>query len=95
MFLFKLAIAPVYCLFEGFVLKVLWGWYLIPLGFPKISMITAVGISLIIDMLCVPQYPNMDDRIKNQNERLMLFLLVRLIVPTFSLIFGWIFHFFL
>jgi hypothetical protein len=37
---------------EGYVLSVLWGWFMVPtLGLPGISLVQAIGISLIFALL--------------------------------------------
>lgn len=35
-------------LFEGYVFKVMWGWFVAPLGLPKISVAHAYGLLLIL-----------------------------------------------
>lgn len=39
-------------LLRGFVLVQLWGWFLVPIGVPRIGMALALGISVITGMLC-------------------------------------------
>lgn len=38
-------------LWNGYVLTVLWGWYMIPAHVPDIGLKTAVGINLIVSYL--------------------------------------------
>ena len=43
--------AVVAAILRGWILTVLWGWFIVPLGVPSISIATALGIVIIIDML--------------------------------------------
>lgn len=49
--MFTLAMAVVAAILRGWILTVLWGWFIVPLGVPSISIATALGIVIIIDML--------------------------------------------
>jgi hypothetical protein len=45
--LLTLAAAP-FALLNGLVLKIMWGWFAVPLGLEQISFIHAVGLSFLI-----------------------------------------------
>lgn len=45
---------------EGFVLTVLWRWFMVPLGAPLLTIPTAIGIALIVGML-THQHSKQDD----------------------------------
>lgn len=49
--MFTIAMAVVAAILRGWILTVLWGWFIVPLGVPSISIATALGIVIIIDML--------------------------------------------
>lgn len=36
---------------RGFVLSIMWSWFLVPLGVPAISIPLAIGISMLVAML--------------------------------------------
>lgn len=36
---------------EGWVLSVLWRWFLVPLGAPALSIPAAIGVAIIVGML--------------------------------------------
>ena len=44
---------------EGAVLATLWGWFLVPLGLPVISIPVAVGLSVIVNLV-TPSPPKTD-----------------------------------
>jgi hypothetical protein len=93
MFFLGFAITILLTLFEGVVLKVLWGWYLVPLGLPKISVIMAIGVSLIINMITLHEV-HISDTEENKAERLLKRILFGIGLPTMYLLVGWFFHFF-
>ena len=39
------------CVLNGWVLSILWGWFLVPLGLAPISVISAIGIALILNYI--------------------------------------------
>ncbi len=39
-----------YALWSGFVLSILWGWFLVPLGVPAIGTAHAIGIAVVMGM---------------------------------------------
>lgn len=38
-------------LWSGFVLSVLWGWFVVPLGVPPIGVLQATGLTLTVDLV--------------------------------------------
>lgn len=46
-----LAWAPIGMIYSGVVLTKLWGWFLVPYGLKPISLIIAIGISLILSQI--------------------------------------------
>lgn len=44
---------------NGWVLSVLWGWFIWPLGVKAISIPEAIGISVVVQALWKPEYPIM------------------------------------
>ncbi len=81
-------IAGLYLL-NGVVLKVLWGWFLIPtLNFPPISLAQAIGIGIIAGFLTNQYIPRKkDEKIKA--------MIIEVISPPIALLVGWIVHLFM
>lgn len=46
-------------IFNGWVLSVLWGWFIWPLGVKAISIPEAIGIFIVIQSLVEPESPIM------------------------------------
>lgn len=65
---------------NSFVMISLWGWFLIPLGFPTITYPMAIGISLIISLLFQQYIPPKDND--------MMPLLNALLKPLYILFIG-------
>ena len=73
-------------LWEGLVLKVLWGWFFVTIfGLPNITIATAVGISIVIGFL-TNQY------IQRDEEALVELAIYKLFNPLFALVMGFIAH---
>lgn len=49
--LLAIALGVVATILQGFVLKVLWGWFFVPLGAPAITIPLALGVALTVGML--------------------------------------------
>lgn len=49
--LFAIGVIAASVIVEGFVLRSLWKWFVVPLGAPAIQITTAIGLSLIIALL--------------------------------------------
>ena len=50
-FLVWLALAAFSSILSGFVLKQLWGWFIVPLGAAQIGIAHALGLSLLVSAL--------------------------------------------
>lgn len=70
---------------EGFVLKVLWAWFLLPLGLPAIGMAHAVGISALVGLLAHQAPPDLND-----DDRLHKVFQWAVCGPIAALALGWI-----
>ena len=75
-------------LLRGWVLSVLWGWFLVPLGIPAIGISHALGVNLIVTYL-IYQYPNF------RSEPNLKESLTYIFIPFAALGIGWVFHFFM
>lgn len=74
---------------RGFVLSILWGWFLVPLGVPAVGVAGAIGVALVIGMLT--------EHLKNQDstEDVGVQITVSLLSPFFILLLGYIVHSFM
>jgi hypothetical protein len=70
---------------EGFVLMVLWNWFLVPLGLPVLTFALAVGMQIVATML-QQRGPALPEGKALANE-LFNFALLR---PVSCLLIGWL-----
>lgn len=85
-----LAFLVISSLWSGYVLSVLWNWFIAPgLHVPQISIAIAIGLSLVVHMLT---YQSQDGQKKGSDW--VTPVVVALISPLISLILGYIVHLF-
>lgn len=88
--LFNLALGAALGVFGAFVIATLWAWYLVPIGLPSISLLTAFGIDLIVTLLTFSVPTGKTDLTNAQlTERLLRWALA---FPATVLIWGWAAH---
>jgi len=58
---FSLAIAVPTVMWSGYVLSVMWGWFLVPLGAPEIGVAHAIGIAGLVAMIAKNSNVSKDD----------------------------------
>lgn len=87
-------ICAISMLWSGYILIVLWDWFLVPLKIMSLNMHSAVGISLIVMYLTWQSHPN-----KEENPDVIEFLITAavyaVIKPLFVLVLGFAAHTFL
>lgn len=50
-------------LWRGFVLHILWGWFMVPIfGLPALSVVAAIGVSLVVSFMTFQYVYAKDDR---------------------------------
>lgn len=102
--LFALAIAAfivIYGVFSsGFVLSVLWAWFLLPLFpmLPKLTVLQAIGLMLVVRAF-KPNYRETTEAVmkvgnKVESKEALVSSVSILLVPWFALLLGWFIRFF-
>lgn len=87
-----LLVDAVIYVFNGFVLKVLWGWFIAPkFQLPTLSLASAIGLGIVVGFLTSHSYPEE----KELGDRISRIVAHNLIIPTFALLAGWVTHFFI
>ena len=89
-FLFVVAALPLAALLDAWVLTKLWGWFLIPLGLPQITIIPAFGIALIVRFLT----KDLETAREDYKGKWWLPALHQLVFPFVYLVLGWVAHLF-
>lgn len=89
-------------IFNGYVLSVLWGWFIVPtFGVPPLGIVPAIGIALIVNYLTQrtkPIYKEKDDceeKEKITGKQITYCVGLAILRPSFALFLGWIVHLFM
>jgi hypothetical protein len=80
-------------IWSGYVLSILWGWFLVPMGAKQIGVAHAIGLAAIVNVFMGQRGVNGNDDKKNTNWGGKLIAVI--IGPLFALFVGWITHFFM
>lgn len=76
-------------LFNGWVLTILWGWFVAPLfGLPVLTLKSAMGLSLIIGYLT----GGLKNDTKEEDKEKEYLKYVKILNPFFVLLMGWLIH---
>lgn len=67
---------------EGWVVSILWGWFVAPLGLAEITIAQGAGMSLLL-AVCTHQFSNLENK---QVPKLLLDAFMR---PSLALLAGW------
>jgi hypothetical protein len=87
-----LALMLIGVLLNGWVLSLLWGWFLVPtLGLPSLSILQSIGIALAISYLTY-QYIDTQPKDFTFVEKFGEILVVTIVRPFFAVTFGFIVH---
>lgn len=82
---------PLLIILSGFVLKQLWGWFVVPtFGLPELSIPIALGLSLTVTMLTGAP----ENKPKDEQEEWWEPLLRLIAKPVIFLVYGFIVHLF-
>ena len=73
---------------RGFVLSVLWGWFVVPLGVPDIGIAWSIGLAALISMIT-------HQDVKTEDRELGVAIGIAIATPLMCLLFGWIAHSFM
>lgn len=79
---------------NGFVFSKLWQWFIITIfDLPPITVMQAIGISMVVGFLTYTQPPESSG--KGPLENLIVAFFKLLFTALFALLFGWILHLFM
>ncbi len=77
-------------LLSGWILSVLWGWFIIPVfHLPALTIPYAIGISIVAGLL-THQYQDRNTKNKSAEERITDVLMVSIIDPLLVLVIAWV-----
>lgn len=90
--LFALTLFIFAVVLRGWVLSILWGWFMVPVfGLPHLSVVQAIGVAMVVGFLC---HENTDTK-KNEEKGFAWSLSMVAVIPLLSLFIGWIIHSFM
>ena len=88
LFVLIVVAALVGAIIGGYVLSVMWGWFVVPLfNLPPLSIPYAIGINLIVSFLTQPNYKSSD---KEKPSKVIAEMLMACFAPLMYLGMGWI-----
>ena len=83
-------IVPLSMIMHGWVLSIMWGWFVVPLfGLPALTIPYAIGISAVVGIFKGNSTANKDDN-KTATTKFLEALFVAFVAPLITLGFGWI-----
>ena len=87
-----LALIPLSAMWRGYVLTVLWAWFVMPtFGLPALGIAPAIGLALVVSFLT-----HQSDSVKTPEgdfaERMGRACAYALLLPLFMLGIGWVVH---
>lgn len=75
-----------YCIYNAWVLTILWGWFIVPLGIKSLSIAHAYGFTLVTGLILsnrgIKENKGRDDWVSS--------IITWLLLPLVALFFGWI-----
>lgn len=87
---------PIGAVWSGFVLSVLWGWFVVPtFGAPILNIPAAIGIAGIVSYLTRSSHKEKTKDDGDPLGRAIIAIGEMLLLPAFSLSFGWLVHLFM
>lgn len=75
-----------YCIYNAWVLTILWGWFIVPLGVKALSIAHAYGFTLVTGLLL----SNRGIKENKGKEDWVGSIITWLLLPAVALFFGWI-----
>lgn len=64
-FAFVAGYVALHAILRGWVLSIIWGWFMVPIGAPALGIAACIGVSLVTHMLCGTH----DYRDKTESEK--------------------------
>ena len=91
---FGFILIPLLAIYHGWVLTILWGWFVAPtFHLPELNIAVAIGLSLIVGMF--RGYTKSDNKDSQTTKDKTIGIIAILISPLLTLFFGWIVHMFM
>ncbi len=90
------ALLVVNSVFNGYVLNVLWGWFMVPVfHLPQLSIVPAIGIAIVVGYLTYQAKPDCQKVKRTMGQTIALATANAIERPLFALFFGYVVHLFM
>ena len=87
------ATVVVSAVFNGYVLSILWGWFMVPVfHLPALSVAPAIGIALVIGYLTKQLPPDIEEKERSTASKIARLVGLAVFHPALVLVFGWVVH---
>lgn len=83
-----LSFAVIAVILRAWVLTVLWGWFLVPVGVFELSITTAIGVSIIVNLFT--QHLAKDSSDEKGKPGMINGMIQAVFGPLIALLLGWI-----
>lgn len=74
-------------LFRGWVISVMWTWFVVPFGLPSIGVVWAIGLSCMVGMFITSPASA-----KSSDDEVISKMLMPFVTGFIALLIGWIVH---
>lgn len=77
-------------IFSAYVLSVLWGWFIVPLGVSAIGIAHALGINVLVAFLKMKKKDTKKEKVDNYFGSVCESVTLAILAASFAFGFGWI-----
>ncbi len=91
-FLCLLLIYPFLWAWSGLVFKIMWGWFVIPIGAPAVTVAQGVGLAALVMLV---RNNRKEDEDTSLYDELPGIVVRSTFIPAYILLVGWIAHWFM
>ena len=86
-------LTAIIAILNGYVLSVLWGWFMAPIfGLPNLSIVSAIGVTIVIGYITKQPDNYVEEWWLNFDENIATGAINAIVAPLFALFFGWVVH---
>ena len=93
--LLMLAAAAVTTVIRGWALKMMWNWFVVPLGIPALSLPAAIGIGLTVAYLTYTDSNKLSFDTAAETSKSIERIITAFLMPFYVVFIGWVLTFFL
>jgi len=89
------ALMVVSSILNGYVLSILWGWFVVPVfHLSPLTIVPAIGVALVVSYL-THQTNDCQEKERSTSEKIAYAVAVAVVKPLLALCLGWVVHLFM